>query len=210
MKVNNLYFTVDHHKNVSFFWLNHETKRLLDVYSGKNIEYTKEFKIVEEIKIPSGKLFQMEDFEMDPEGSELIVIPIKFNDNKIKPYEIMIFQEDRNHNIQMLTSLSEILMKQFSLRDVDIEDPVFINHPTINLKYISEKAAIDINKAKYNIRSYLSINGEDLKKLFTTSSTVSQRGMSDIMRLQIYTELYERIKRERINFDNPTYYKLGD
>jgi len=229
VKVDNLLYSPD--KSSFFFWADKERREFLYVYYINNADMTAEEKNVEEIETPK-QMFKVIEFEMDPLASELIIIPIEFtfakqtrlpkedinrsgknlyglnNDGKVH-YEVMVFQENRYQNsIKLLTPIVPALQRKYGLNeDVNLHDVRFIDHPTENLKHVSEYGIYLINRARHVLRTKTSFSGKDLEELFTSRAAILPKTMEDISKLSYYTELLDREKRRRINPNDSTYNK---
>lgn len=210
MLVNKLFFFFK--TFTDFFWGIPETGKTVDVYENPNQEETKSRKIVAEIdplEQGSGKrLFKVNDFEMDPQGSELIIVPIILKHGISNDPEVMIFQEDAFGNMKLLTSIPEILQKSYGPMTAKVEKFIFLNYPSINLKYVSEKGLQNLYLGLNLLKNFRMYSAETLKKIFIEpdepSSVIRGRVLSNFE----YTSELKRSQRERLDFEHPTYLHL--
>lgn len=215
MIVNNLFVYGDEFMN--FFWIDSQTGKPLSVYESLSLATDEQGipfsrKIVLQILLPSN-FFKVVNFEMDPEGSQLILLPISSPDKKV--YEVIILQEDSNEIMKVLTPVSEKLKNLHEI-ETDIMNrpimdyPKFINHPSINLKHVSETGIKNIYKNFYQINDYILPSADKLIEMFTSQRNMSAQMTAEALGNSEYKEKIQFSRALHKNYDNPTVFLLSE
>jgi len=204
MLVDNLFFYYENY--IKFLWGYQETQKLLRVEDRENKDNMTVQKYVYEVNISNQQLYKIENFEMDPQGSELVVIEIIINYEGPKKFEMMIFQENRFGVVKLLTPISQALEYEYDKENNQINSITFLNHPEVNLKYLSINALQDVF-----FRYYYFENGDeffvakDLADINLVMSKLDDELKQSILNAPPYLDQVTRMSYRRVNPDKPIY-----
>lgn len=158
MLIKNLTFKTNNHigdisnKEYIFLFFN-DKKEIFVVNYEVNKQRSEITKYINNIDISKDeKVFLINPFEFDISGSELIIFILYSEMNKYIPVDVLILQEDNNKELS-------VLIKNIStIESYYISYPIFINHPDINLKLISEYNLSNIYHTLISNNLYVNIN----------------------------------------------------
>jgi len=168
MLVNNLF--IDYSNDVADpFWIEADSGIPVRVVEITDMNMTYRLKTIQEKKLPSN-FFKVSDFEMDPNGSELILLPFKIN---FRDHEVMILQENSNGIMKVVTPLSEKLKQSYAQFDFDFDYPKFIQHPSVNLKLVSVPGIANIYQNVLMATDLHQPSGESIAEMFVSVPKMS-------------------------------------